>query len=88
MTRTSRPSIYTNEQARSYRARERATEQAALDRMHNRIHELTADDLRAIVGDNYAGIAREIADQEMTRRARLSAHERMAEAAAQGRLEA
>lgn len=67
-------------QAEAYRARERACEAAALERLR-RPHALLDTELAEIVRDPYAGIAREVADQELERRDGLTAHQRVAEAA-------
>lgn len=66
--------------ALEYRARERAAEAGALERLR-RPHSLLDTELAEIVRDPYAGIAREIADDELKRRDGLTAHQRIAEAA-------
>lgn len=60
-------------------------ETAAMERLR-RPALLTDQELRDIVADWHAGIAREVADQELERRARLTAHQRMAESAERARL--
>ena len=67
-------------QALEYRAKERACEKAALERLR-RPHALLDTELAEIARDPFAGIAREVADQELERRAGLTAHQRIAEAA-------
>lgn len=67
-------------QALEYRARERECEAAALERLR-RPHAVLDNELAEIVRDPFAGIAREVADQELERRAGLTAHQRIAEAA-------
>lgn len=66
--------------AEAYRARERAATEAALVRLR-RPHALLDKELAEIVRNPLAGIAREIADDELRRRDGLTAHERIAEAA-------
>lgn len=66
--------------ALTYRANERECETAALERLC-RPHVLLDTELAEIVRDPFAGIAREVADQELERRAGLTAHQRIAEAA-------
>lgn len=65
--------------ALGHRAKERECEAAALDRLR-RPHALLDTELAEIVRDPFAGIAREVADQELERRAGLTAHQRIAEA--------
>lgn len=66
-------------QALEYRAREDATEKAALERLR-RPHALLDTELAETVRDPFAGIAREVASAELERRGRLTAHERIREA--------
>lgn len=64
------------------------TEAAQMARIHAGLHLLTDADLHEIHDDAGAEVAREIADTELERRAGLTTHDRMAEAAAQRRAEA
>lgn len=61
------------------------TEAAQVARLNAGIHLLSDDDLREIYSDWHAGVAREIASEELERRAGLSAHDRTAETAARAR---
>jgi hypothetical protein len=58
------------------------TEFERLARMQGRVRLLSDAELEAIRNDTEAGIARELADDEIGRRARLTAHERIREAGA------
>lgn len=64
------------------------TELAQMARLRAGLHLLADQDLLAIRNDPGAEVAREIADTELERRAGLTAHDRMAEAAARRRAEA
>lgn len=55
------------------------TEARQMARIRGGLHLLTDADLMEIRGDWDAGIAREVADTELERRAGMSAHERMRE---------
>ncbi|HMQ92484.1 MAG TPA: hypothetical protein PKA33_16055 [Amaricoccus sp.] len=61
------------------------SEARQMERIRAGMHLLTNADLVEIRGDAGAEVAREIADTELQRRARLSAHERLAETAARAR---
>lgn len=57
-----------------------------LARINAGLHLLTDDDLREILADTDAEVAREVADTELKRRASLTAHQRLAEATSRRRL--
>lgn len=61
------------------------SEAAQMARIRAGLHLLTDKDLLGIRNDPDAEVAREIADAELERRAGLTAHDRMAEAAARAR---
>lgn len=56
-----------------------------LARINAGLHLLSDHDLREILADTGAEVAREVADRELVRRAGLSAHEKLAEAVARTR---
>lgn len=59
-------------------------EPAAMERLQQPVL-LTDQELREIVDDWHAGYAREVASNELDRRARLTAHERIRESAIRAR---
>lgn len=61
------------------------SEARQLARINAGLHLLSDDDLREILADTGAEVAREVADTELKRRAGLSAHQKMAEIAARTR---
>jgi hypothetical protein len=64
------------------------TEKAQVAKLNLRRHLLTDDEVQEIANDPDSGIAREMAHAELDRRAGLTAHERIAEAAARRRASA
>jgi hypothetical protein len=61
------------------------SEERQMSRIRAGLHLLTDQDLLGIRNDHDAEVAREIADTELERRAGLTAHDKMAEAAARRR---
>lgn len=69
-----------HEAHRRRRAEYDRNEPAAMDRLQQPVL-LTDQELREIVDDWHAGYAREVASNELDRRAKLTAHERIRESA-------